>query len=140
MAEELNKVELEIVTPSKLLLSESADMVVVPGGEGDFGVLPGHAPLLSTVRAGTIDVYVGDKISAQIYVEGGLAEVTDERCTILSEEAMMVTDIDKGAAEERLKKARAAQDADKDHVDGQDTLEVIAAEAMVTAASGEGKR
>ena len=138
MAEE--KIELEIVTPGKLLLSESADMVVVPGGEGDFGVMPGHAPMLSTVRAGTIDVYDGDKVSAQIFVEGGFAEVTDARCTVLAEEAMMVADIDKGAAEQRLKDARDAQAADKDHVDGQDTAEVVAAEAMAAATSGEAKR
>ena len=62
MAEKLDKIELEIVTPTKLLFSESADMVVIPGGEGDFGVLVGHAPLLSKVRAGTIDIYKDDKI------------------------------------------------------------------------------
>ena len=136
MAEEQGKIELEIVTPGKLLLSESADMIVVPGGEGDFGVLPGHAPMLSTVRAGTIDVYDGDKVSAQIFVEGGFAEVTDERCTVLAEEAMMVADIDKAAADVRLKDARDAQSADKKHVDGQDTVEAVAAEAMVAAVDG----
>lgn len=137
MAED--KIELEIVTPARLLLSESTDMVVVPGGEGDFGVLPGHAPMLSTVRAGTIDVFDGDKVTAQIFVEGGLAEVTDTRCTVLAEEAMMVTDIDKAAADERLKAARDAQAADKDHVDGLDTAEVSTAEAMI-AATVDGKR
>ncbi len=134
MAEE--KIDLEIVTPGKLLHSATADMVVVPGGEGDFGVLPGHAPMLSTVRAGTIDVYDGDKVSAQIFVEGGFAEVTDERCTVLAEEAMMVADIDKAAADARLKTARDAQAADKEHIDGLDTDEVVAAEAMVSAVEG----
>jgi len=132
MAEE--KIELEIVTPAKLLFSGEADMVVVPGGEGDFGMLAGHAPMLSTVRAGTIDVYEGDKVIAQVFVEGGFAEVTDERCTVLVEKAMMVADIDKAAAEQRLKDARAAQDADNDHIDGLDGPEVTAAEAMVSAA------
>ena len=133
MAEEQSKIELEIVTPEKLLLKESADMVIVPGGEGDFGVLAGHAPMLSQVRAGTIDIYDGDKISTQIFVEGGIAEVTAERCTVLAEEALMVADINKSAAEERLLKARAAQDGDKDYVDGLDTPEVAAAEARLTA-------
>lgn len=131
MAEE--KIELEIVTPAKLLFSGSADMVVVPGGEGDFGMLPGHAPMLSTVRAGTIDIYEGDKVTAQVFVEGGFAEVTGERCTVLVEKALAVTDIDKAAAEQRLSEAKAAQSADSDHVDGLDTDEVIAAEAMVAA-------
>jgi F-type H+-transporting ATPase subunit epsilon len=136
MAEEQGKIELEIVTPAKLLFSESAYMVVVPGNEGVFGVMPGHAPMLSQVRAGTIDVYDGDKVSTQIFVEGGIAEVTAGRCTVLAEEALMVVDIDKSAAEERLQQARAAQDDDKDHVDGLDTPEVVAAEAQVAAADG----
>lgn len=132
MAEQ--KIELEIVTPAKLLFSDEADMVVVPGGEGDFGMLPGHAPMLSTVRPGTIDVYDGDKVSAQVFVEGGFAEVTDQRCTVLVEKAMLVTDIDKAAAEQRLKDAQATQDADKDHVDGLDGPTVVAAQAMVDSA------
>jgi F-type H+-transporting ATPase subunit epsilon len=133
MAEEQSKIELEIVTPEKILFSESANMVVVPGDEGDFGVMAGHAPMLSQVRAGTIDVYEGDKVSTQIFIEGGIAEVTVERCTVLAEEAVMVADIDKLAAEERLQRARAAQDGDKDYVDGLDTPEVVAAEAQVAA-------
>ena len=134
MAEERGQIKLEIVTPAKLLFSDSADMVVVPGGEGDFGFMLGHAPMLSQVRAGTIDVYDGDKVRTQIFVEGGIAEVTAERCTVLAEEAIMVLDIDKTVAGERLLKARAAQEGDKDYVDGLDTPEVVAAEAQVLAA------
>jgi F-type H+-transporting ATPase subunit epsilon len=133
MAEEQSKIELEIVTPEKILFSESANMVIVPGDEGDFGAMAGHAPMLSQVRAGTIDVYEGDKVSTQIFIEGGIAEVTAERCTVLAEEAIMVVDIDKSAAEERLQRARAAQDGDKDYVVGLDTPEVAAAEAQVLA-------
>jgi F-type H+-transporting ATPase subunit epsilon len=133
MAEEQSKIELEIVTPEKILFSESANMVIVPGDEGDFGAMAGHAPMLSQVRAGTIDVYEGDKVSTQIFIEGGIAEVTAERCTVLAEEAIMVVDIDKSAAEERLQRARAAQDGDTDYVDGLDTPEVAAAEAQVLA-------
>ncbi len=131
MAEE--KIQFEVVTPGKLLLSETADMVVIPGGEGDFGVLPGHAPMLSGVRPGTIDIYQGDKIVNSIFVESGIAEVSGERCTVLAEEAFAVADLDRAAAEERLKRARDAQNADKDHVDGKDTPDVLAAEAMLAA-------
>jgi F-type H+-transporting ATPase subunit epsilon len=135
MVEERGQIKLEIVTPAKILFSESADMVVVPGGEGDFGVMLGHAPMLSQVRAGTIDIYDGDKVRTQIFVEGGIAEVTAERCTVLAEEAVMVEDIDKPAAEERLQQARSAQNGDKDYVDGLDTPEVVAADAQVAAIS-----
>ena len=63
-------------------------MVVVPGTEGNFGVLPGHAPLISTIRPGTIDIYEGNAIAERIFVAGGIAEVTPERCTVLADEAM----------------------------------------------------
>ena len=93
MVEKQGKIEIEIVTPAKLLFSERTDLVVIPGGEGDFGVLTGHAPLLSQVRPGTIDIYEGDKVSAQIFVEGGFVDVTAKRCTVLAEEALSLIHI-----------------------------------------------
>jgi F-type H+-transporting ATPase subunit epsilon len=100
------KVEFELVSPARLLSSQSVDMVVVPGGDGDFGVLPGHAPLLSTVRPGVILVYQGREITERIFVAGGFAEVTRERCTVLAEVAMPVSDIDTAKTEQDLRDAR----------------------------------
>ena len=100
------KVEFELVSPARLLSSQSVDMVVVPGGDGDFGVLPGHAPLLSTVRPGVILVYHGREITERIFVAGGFAEVTRERCTVLAEVAMPVSDIDTTKTEQDLRDAR----------------------------------
>jgi len=100
------KVDFELVSPERLLASKAVDMVVVPGGDGDFGVLPGHAPLLSTVRAGVILVYDGREVSDRIFVAGGFAEVTQERCTVLAELAMPVSEIDSGATEQELRDAR----------------------------------
>lgn len=113
------KVEFELVSPERLLASQSVDMVVVPGGDGDFGVLPGHAPLLSTVRAGVILVYEGRQIADRIFVAGGFAEVTRERCTVLAEVAMPVSDIDTAKTEQDLRDARddvagATTDSDRD--------------------------
>src|SRR5665213_3357940 len=100
-----DKVKFELVSPEKLLLSEDVAMVVVPGGEGNFGVLPGHALLISTVRPGIIDVYQErmTDISQRIFVSGGFAEVTPERCTVLADEALPVAEIDRGAAEAEAK-------------------------------------
>jgi F-type H+-transporting ATPase subunit epsilon len=70
------RVQFELVTPDRLLLSEMVEMVVVPGTEGNFGVLPGHAPLISSIRPGTIDVYEGQTITRRIFVVSGIAEVT----------------------------------------------------------------
>lgn len=98
-----DKVEFELVSPERLLLSEQVDMVVVPGAEGDFGVLPRHAPLISTLRPGVIRVFAGREIKDRIFVAGGFAEVTPERCTVLADEAVPVRDIDAAALEQELR-------------------------------------
>ncbi len=123
-----DQVEFELVSPERLLLSRPVDMVVVPGGDGDFAVLPGHALLMSTVRGGVIDMYEGDTISTRIFVAGGFVEVTAERCTVLAEEAIPLDDIDRGTAESRLKDAELAVD------DARDDDDRAAAEAKLDVA------
>jgi F-type H+-transporting ATPase subunit epsilon len=83
-----DRVQFELVTPERLLISTDVEMVVVPGTEGNFGVLPGHSPLISTIRPGTIDIYENRVITEQYFVVSGLAEVTPDRCTVLADEAM----------------------------------------------------
>ena len=101
-----DKVNFELVSPQRLLLSEAVDMVVVPGTEGDFGVLAEHAPLISTVRPGTITVYQGNAVTDRIFVAGGFAEVTAERCTVLAEEAERLEEIDRAEVEAQLRELR----------------------------------
>jgi len=95
-------VQFELVTPEQLLVSRDVDMVVVPGTEGNFGVLPGHAPLISTIRPGTIDIYQGNAITERIFIAGGLAEVTPERCTVLADQAMPPESLDRAQLEAEL--------------------------------------
>lgn len=77
----------ELVTPAKLVLSEDVHMVVVPGTEGEFGVLAGHAPMMSTIRDGALKVYRTDGGQPEeIVVKGGFAEVGDNGLTVLAEE------------------------------------------------------
>ena len=97
----------ELVMPERELLATEADMVVVPGTEGDFGVLPGHAPLISTVRPGVLEVYQGDKVEQRFFVAGGFAEVTPERCTVLADEADAVRRGDARAARRARARGRA---------------------------------
>jgi len=97
-----DRVQFELVTPERLLLSEMVEMVVVPGTEGNFGVLPGHAPLISSIRPGTIDIYEGQSIARRIFVVSGLAEVTPERCTVLADEALPPEELDRSAIEAEL--------------------------------------
>jgi F-type H+-transporting ATPase subunit epsilon len=101
------KTKFELVSPERLVLSEDVDMVVVPGGEGDFGVLKGHSPLVSTLRFGTIDVHDGGAIKDRIFVAGGFAEVTSDGVTVLAEEAARLTEIDKGALTGEIETLRA---------------------------------
>ena len=113
-----NKVAFELVSPERLVVSMPVDMVVVPGGEGDFGVLPGHAPLIASVRPGVIEIYDGREVSDRIFVAGGFAEVTRERCTVLAESAGRVSEINVGDAEADLRSAEsdlanAASDNDR---------------------------
>ena len=126
----------ELVSPEKLLLADNVEMVVVPGAEGDFGVLTGHSPLVSSLRPGVIDTYNGDKVEKRIFVAGGFAEVTRERCTVLAEEAVAVEDIDSGVAQDRVKAANEAISvAENDTARNGAETELAVAEAMLSAGS-----
>jgi F-type H+-transporting ATPase subunit epsilon len=122
------KVTFELVSPERLLMTEDVDMVVVPGAEGYFGVLPGHAPLISTLRPGVIDVYQGQAIETRIFVADGFAEVTPERCTVLAGEAVRLADVDRAQVEKRL------ADAELDVRDAANDDERARAQARATVA------
>ena len=78
----------ELVTPERLIRSEDVHMVVVPGSEGDFGVLEGHAPFMSTIRDGEVAIYRAQGGEPErIAIEGGFAEVNDRGLTVLAEKA-----------------------------------------------------
>ena len=92
----------ELVSPEKLVMSKEVSMVVVPGAEGLFGVLPRHASMLSTLAPGVINVYDGDSVTDSLFVVNGFAEVTEERCTVLAEEVIPVEDIDTEKYEKQI--------------------------------------
>jgi F-type H+-transporting ATPase subunit epsilon len=96
------KVEFELVSPERLLLSEAVEMVVVPGSEGDFGVLAGHSATISSIRPGVIAVFEDGAVTSRIFVSGGFAEVTPERCTVLADDAVPVGEIDRDALEKSI--------------------------------------
>ncbi len=129
-----DKVEFELVAPEALVASATADMVVVPGAEGDFGVLAGHAPLISLVRPGVIDVHDEGGITARIFVAGGFAEVTQTRLTVLAEEAAPVDALDRGAIEARLERAeKEAGGAETEEEKAAAEKEIGLARAMLAA-------
>ena len=103
-----DKVAFELVSPEKLLLAIEADMVVVPGSEGDFAVMPRHIPVIATLRPGVIQVFEGQVARERIMISGGFAEVTGERCTVLVEEAIPFADISPQWLDNRMKEAEVA--------------------------------
>ena len=100
-----NTIAFDLVSPDRLLVSTEAEMVLVPGTEGDFGAMAGHQPLISALRPGVVAVHNGGSIGDRYFVRGGFVEVTNERCTILAEEAIPVADLDRAAIEQRIKDA-----------------------------------
>lgn len=108
----------ELVSPERILKSGEATQVLVPGAAGDFTVLPGHAPVLSTLRPGVMDVTL-DGTTTRIYVKSGLIEVDPTRVTVLAQTAydMAEMDADRVATELASAKAeREAADADDDEL------------------------
>ena len=130
-----SKVVFELVSPERLLASIDADMVVVPGAEGDFGVLPNHAPLMSLLRPGVIAVYQGDRVDQRLFVTGGFAEVNEKGCTVLADEAEPLEDIGVEQARQTLRDAEEdVGDAKSDHERERLTKTVEIARARVEAA------
>jgi F-type H+-transporting ATPase subunit epsilon len=130
-------VNLEIVSPDRLLLSRPVDMVVIPASEGDMGVLEGHTPMIVMLRGGVIALYEGEQITDQMYVAGGFAEVTPERCTVLANEVLAPADLSREEGERRVAEAEAAYAAmdASDPVTEELALERIqSARALVEAA------
>ncbi|MBV5324863.1 MAG: ATP synthase F1 subunit epsilon [Rhodospirillaceae bacterium] len=128
------KIQFELVSPAKLLVSSPVDMVVVPGSEGDFGALARHSPMITTVRPGVIVVHDGGKISSRTFVAGGFAEVNEERITVLAEEAIPVGDLTADLAATRKKAATdAMDDAKTDREKAQAARLMLIAEAMAEA-------
>ena len=101
-------VNLEIVSPERLLLSRPVDMVVIPASEGDMGVLEGHQPMIVMLRGGVIALYDGEQVTDQMFVAGGFAEVTPERCTVLANEVMPVAELNRAEGERRMAEAEAS--------------------------------
>ena len=102
----------ELVTPARVMLAVDASMVVVPGALGLFGVLPRHAPTISTLKRGVVSVYVDGQVKARMMVDGGVADVTETRCTVLAERAIDLDSTSSAALEAMRKDAETAGDAD----------------------------
>ncbi len=96
------KIHFDLVSPERMLLSEDVDRVTLPGAEGYFGVLAGHAPVISSLRPGVIEVTGGTTPNLRLFVRGGFAEVDAKKVIVLAEEAIPMADFDVAALDRRL--------------------------------------
>jgi len=128
------QISLEIISPEKLLLARPVDMVVIPGTEGDLGILPGHSKLITGLRGGLVDIYEAGKITDRFFVSGGFAEITEEHCAVLADDITKQSDLNPKIAADALAKAQDAyaavdiNDADAYRIA---TDKLISAQAMV---------
>jgi len=118
--------QFELVSPEKILVSEQAKMVVVPGEAGDFGVLAQHSPLLSSIRPGVVTLFAPDGSTRRIFVAGGFADVNPTLCSVLAEEAVNVDELDRTKLEADLKNLEEDLDGSKT-----DPLKVASLQAQI---------
>ena len=96
-------ISFDLVSPEQLVFNDKAGMIIVPGKEGDMGVLPGHSKLLSSLRPGRVMVYGEDKQLLQsFFVSGGFVEINPEKCIVLAEEVFEMSSLDKSAIERQM--------------------------------------
>lgn len=111
-----DKLHFELVSPERLLMSADADMVTVPGAEGDFGIMAGHAPFMTTLRPGVVDVQDGRE-ETRLFVRGGFAEVNAEGLTLLAEHSVPLAELDAAALDQEIQNAQEdVDDATSDAV------------------------
>ena len=102
------KTQLELVTPARVMAQQAVEMVVAPGVEGLFGVLPRHAPLLADLTRGVVELHQNGKVSDRYMIDGGLADVSGENVTILAERAIHLDSVD--SAQLKTQAAHASED------------------------------
>ncbi|MDC0159025.1 ATP synthase F1 subunit epsilon, partial [Rhodospirillaceae bacterium] len=112
----------ELVSPERLIMSKDVSMVVVPGSEGLFGVLPRHTSMLSALAPGVVDIYEEEVITERLFVVNGFAEVTADRCTVLAEDVIPIEALNPDELEEKIEEMRVevrnASDIDVTRLNG----------------------
>jgi len=112
-------IRLEVVTPENVIVDEEAQIVMAPGAQGEFGVLIGHTPFLTTLKIGTVHYQDKSGTERKVFVSGGFAEALPDKVTILAESAERRKDIDLNRAKSALERAqkRIKEEADKEEFD-----------------------
>ena len=128
-----DKIKFDLVSPERLLLSKEVDMVTVPGTEGYMGVIAGHAPLVSTLRAGMIDMQ-DDGVDTRFFIRGGFAEINATKITVLAEEAIPFSELDIAVLDQRISDAQEDEIAAKTDADRARAAQLVDDLKLVKAA------
>ena len=133
-----NNFDFELVSPEKKLMSEKAWQVTIPGYEGDFGVRAGHSSVVSNIRPGIVEIVTEQGSEpTKIFIAGGFADVTATNCTVLAEEAMMLSDLDQSVIETEVSDLESKLSNAKDDIETiRYTKQLSLAKAKLTAVSG----
>jgi F-type H+-transporting ATPase subunit epsilon len=127
------KINFDLVSPEKLLLSQAVDMVTVPGTEGYMGVMAGHMALVSALRAGMIETR-NDGVETKYFIRGGFAEINATQVTVLAEEAIPMTEMDLAVLDQRIKDAQDDEIAAKTDADRLKAAQMVDDLQLVRAA------
>ena len=131
------KTLFELVSPERLIMSKDVSMVVVPGSEGLFGVLPRHTSMLSALAPGVVDIYEEEVITERLFVVNGFAEVTADRCTVLAEDVIPIENLSPDELEKKIEEMRVevrnASDNDVPRLNGLIAQKEIVLQAMRSA-------
>ena len=97
------KTSFDLVSPEKLVFSDDAGMIIVPGKDGDIGILPGHSKVISSLRSGRVMIYDEDRnLLKSFFVSGGFVEINPEKCIVLAESVNDMSELDKSAIEKEI--------------------------------------
>jgi F-type H+-transporting ATPase subunit epsilon len=128
-----DKITFDLVSPEKLLLSKAVTMVTVPGTEGYMGVMAGHAPVVTTLRAGMIDM-LDDGVDTRFFIRGGFAEISATKITVLAEEAIPMSELDIAVLDQRISDAQEDEIAAKTDAERQRAGQLVDDLKLVRAA------
>jgi F-type H+-transporting ATPase subunit epsilon len=96
-------ISFDLVSPEQLIFNDEVGMIIVPGKDGDIGILPGHSKVLSSLRPGRIMIYNEDKsLSKSFFVSGGFVEINPEKCIVLAEDVNEMNSLDKLVIEKEM--------------------------------------
>ena len=108
------KISFDLVSPENLIFNDEVGMIIVPGKDGDFGVLPGHSKVMSSLRPGRVMVYGEDKnLLKAFFVSGGFAEVNPEKCIVLAESVDEINSLEKSSIEKQIQDLEGVEDDSK---------------------------